>query len=109
MDVRFDDDQLAAAFVEAAADEVEELVFIDLAGTGSVIPDDVIFFAEEERYGNGMDLRAEQDARIRFGADSLLAAAEEVDGTAEEFLRRVEESACRQDIRIGLDALCRTQ
>ena len=72
-----------------------------------MVPDDVVFLAEEERYGNGMDLRAEQDARIRFGADSLLAAAEEVDGTAEEFLRRVEESACRQDIRIGLDALCR--
>ena len=71
-----------------------------------MVPDDVVFFAEEERYGNGMDLRAEQDARIRFGTDGFLAAAEEVDSTAEELLRRIEEGACRQDVRIGLDALC---
>lgn len=72
-----------------------------------MIANDVVFLAQQERHRNGMDVGAQQDACIRFRSDGFFAIAEEINGTAEVFLRRIEEGPRRQDIRIGFYPFCR--
>lgn len=89
--VRFDDDQLGADFVEAAAHEVEQLVLVNLTGTGGMVADDVVFL--QSRSGTEMEWTSGlKRMQISDSEPTAFLPRRKIDGPAEVFLRRVEES-----------------